>query len=29
MSKYLLEIGVEEFPAGYIEPTLLQLEHIL
>lgn len=27
MSKYLLEIGVEEFPAGYIEPTLLQLEH--
>ncbi|MDI9501637.1 MAG: glycine--tRNA ligase subunit beta [Tissierellia bacterium] len=26
MSKYLLEIGVEEFPATYIEPTKLQLE---
>lgn len=26
MSKYLLEIGVEEFPASYIEPTKRQLE---
>lgn len=25
MSKYLLEIGVEEFPASYIEPTRRQL----
>ncbi len=25
MSKYLLEIGVEEFPASYIEPTKKQL----
>ncbi len=26
MSKYLLEIGVEEFPASYIEPTQNQLK---